>query len=121
MSRAPRLLLPLLALLGSGGTGCDSGQGVYPFSAFPYDPVGHCLGSAVVVDVLSGPDPGPCAQVRCWERVSGEVFVTDAACVAPADFADHSADADGPCKEALAAYESAGHGRCPTPVGDAGS
>ena len=35
--------------------------------------------------------------------------------------ADHSADADGPCKEALAAYESAGHGRCPAPVGDAGS
>ncbi|MEO7327367.1 MAG: hypothetical protein ABI193_02230 [Minicystis sp.] len=124
MIRAARLLLPLLSLstlLGLGGAGCGAGEGVHAWSAFLYDPVRHCLGAAAVVDVIAGPDPGGCAEIRCWERVSGDVFVTDATCEAPVDFTDHSADADGPCKEALAAYADQQKGRCAPPVGDAGS
>ena len=115
-----RLLRSLPALLGLGGAGCDAVEGVHSWSAFPYDADGHCLGAAVVVDVIAGPAPAPCDELRCWERVSGEIFVTDATCEAPLDFTDHSADADGPCKEALAAYADEQKGRCSSPIGDAG-
>jgi hypothetical protein len=96
--------------------GCDGGR-VHPFGAYPYDPVHDCLGAAQAVDVLDGPDPGPCAKVLCWVAPSGDVYVTDTACDGPPDFQQQVA---GPCALALADYKSSGHGRCPAAPADAG-
>lgn len=90
------------------------------FTAFPYDPDHDCLGSAVVVDVLQGSDPGPCNVVKCWVSPRAQAFVTDRACDAPPDFVDRTNDPPlGVCAKALAAYAKPGHAACKSPV-DAG-
>jgi hypothetical protein len=85
-------------------TGCED-RSVHLFGAERYDPEGHCLEAPATVDVLSGPDPGPCNDLRCWQSPSGEVYVTSAACDAPPDFADRTSDPAGSlCAEALDAF-----------------
>ena len=90
-----------LALAVGAGFGCDAGV-VHVFGAFPYDATLGCLRSAEAVDVIDGPDPGGCAEVHCWVKPSGEIFVSDQACDAPLDFTE---SASGPCKLALDAYK----------------
>lgn len=108
--RAAVASLALVAAVALGG-GCDNGL-VHTFGAFPYNVTLGCLESATAVDVIDGPDPGSCAEVRCWVNPGGAVFVTDQACDAPLDYTE---SASGPCKSALEAYKK--HVMC----GDAGS
>jgi hypothetical protein len=83
---------------------CDD-RPVHIFGAERYDPVRDCLEAPAAVDVLDGPDPGPCAELRCWQSPSGEVYVTSTACGSPPDFADRSSDPPGSlCAEALDAF-----------------
>lgn len=96
-----KLLVPAASLAMIAGSGCDAGV-VHAFGAFPYDATLGCLRSAEAVDVIDGPDPGSCAEVHCWVKPSGEIFVSDAACDAPLDFTE---SASGPCKLALEAYK----------------
>jgi hypothetical protein len=90
----------------------------YVFGAYVYDPEADCLAPPAAVDVISGPDPGPCDRLRCWISPEKQVYVTDAACEAPVGFDDHTADGEGGCREALLAYEREDHGAC---AGSAGS
>jgi hypothetical protein len=103
-----------LALITGAVISCDAGL-VHTFRAFPYDATVGCLRSAVAVDVVDGPDPGGCAEVHCWVKPSGEIFVSDRACDAPIDF---TKSASGPCKLALDAYKKRVF--CANPV-DAGA
>jgi hypothetical protein len=87
------------------------------FGAYAYDPVQDCLQGAAVVDVIAGPDPGMCPQVRCWQAPDGSIYVTSEACDAPLDYQDHTEDTSGPCVKALAAYAGSGNGLCAVPDG----
>lgn len=90
--------------------------------AHRYDPDRGCLGPAEAVEVLDGPDPGPCGAPRCWHTPAGEVLVTPAAsaCDAPPDYVDGTADPPGsPCAAALAAL-AALQSTEPPDAGDAG-
>lgn len=69
--------------------------------ASQYDAEGDCLGPVLAVDVVSGPDKGACNTLRCWISPGGEVYVSEAACDAPPDYAE---SVDGPCKQALCAH-----------------
>jgi hypothetical protein len=99
-----RVLAAALALVTvtAVAAGCDGGL-VHSFVAYPYDATLGCLESAATVDVIDGPDPGSCPEVRCWVKPSGEIFVSDKACDAPLDF---TKNASGPCKLALEAYKN---------------
>lgn len=97
-----RLALPALGLLA-----CEAARQPYAWSAQRYDPDRACLEASGVVDVLSGPDPGPCDAARCWTSPSGEIYVTTTACEAPPDFTEGTEDPEGsPCAAALAALAS---------------
>ncbi len=74
------------------------------FGGYAYDPVNDCLYTSGAVDVVAGPDPGPCSMLRCWMSPGGLVYVTDEACDAPPDYQDETKDGSGPCVKALAAY-----------------
>ena len=106
--RPRRLLAAILALHTLAAlltlTACED-RPVHAFVAARYDPVRDCLEPSAAVDVLEGPDPGASCEARCWQSPSGEVYVTTAACAAPPDFADRSADPEGsPCFLALDAH-----------------
>lgn len=122
--KAPRVAPLLLALLALGA--CERRLahtfGAYAFQADGGPDGGSCLAAAGVVDVVDGPEPAaPCKVVRCWQAPDGDVFVTDQACDAPADYVDRTDDTAGPCGKALEAYGADG-GRvlCP-PAPDGGS
>jgi hypothetical protein len=93
-------------------TACGDNQ-VYPFYAWEYDATRDCLVTASAVDVIAGPYPGQCIQLRCWYAPNGDYYVTDTACVAPADYEDETDDATGVCSEALKVYGRDGHDVCP--------
>lgn len=109
----------LHALALSGAAGCED-RLFHAFDAYPYDPHGDCLGAPEAIDVLDGPDPGKCPDLRCWKGPDGTFYVTDAACDAPLDFEDRTSDAEGPCVGALAAYARPNHGRCGLETKDGG-
>jgi hypothetical protein len=96
----------LAAVAALGLAGCEDRE-VHVFSAQRYDPDRSCLEDPVAIDVLEGPDPGPCDDVRCWNAPSGDALITTAACNAPPDYEDGTADPAGSrCAAALAALES---------------
>jgi hypothetical protein len=96
------------------GSGCDGGL-VHAFGGYAYDATNDCLETSGVVDVISGPDPGMCKQVRCWVSPDGFAYVTNTACDAPIGFVDQTEATTGVCVKALAAYMSEDHGLCPAP------
>ena len=81
---------------------CDD-RSAHVFMASRYDATADCLGPTLGVDVVEGPDQGACNTLRCWISPGGEVYVSYAACDAPPDYAESS---EGPCKQALSAYEA---------------
>jgi hypothetical protein len=101
------------------GAACHDTQ-VHPFSAWAYDPMKDCLDAPAVVDVLSGPDDGPCTQLRCWESAGGNIYITDTACSAPADYKDETHQKAGACAEAIKVFGRAMHGQCPPGGGGGG-
>ena len=109
-----RVPAALLALITGAVVSCDDGL-VHTFFALPYNATLGCLRSAAAVDVIDGPDPGSCAEVHCWVKPGGEIFVSDRACDAPLDF---TKSASGLCKLALDAYKK--RVMCANPV-DAGA
>ncbi len=110
-----RVSAALLALITGAVVSCDDGL-VHTFFALPYDVTLGCLGSSAAVDVIDGPDPGSCAEVHCWVKPTGEIFVSDRACDAPLDFTE---SASGPCKLAIDAYKK--RVMCANPVDAGGS
>jgi len=112
VSRAAALGLVVAVLAGCPATH------VHIFGAFRYDAMSCCLEDAAGVDVIDGPDPGNCAEVRCWISPASEVYVTDKACDAPPDYSEHTSDTSGPCVDALAAFQ--GKKRCGGPGSDGG-
>jgi hypothetical protein len=101
--------------------GCTD-QLVHGFGAYEYDVSRHCLFDAAVVDVIDGPDPGECDDLRCWVSSDGEVYVTTTACDAPKNVVDHTKDPEGTdCYSALALFNKKGHSICPDPVDDGSS
>ena len=100
--RRGQLLPAILAL--SALPACDD-RPVHAFMAARYDPVRDCLEPSAAVDVMAGQDPGASCEARCWESPEGDIYITTAACAAPPDFVDRSADPEGsPCFLALAAH-----------------
>ncbi len=93
---------------------------VHPFSAWAYSPTGDCLEPPAVVDVLSGPDDGPCIQIRCWESGGGDIYITDTACSAPPDYKNETNQKTGSCAEAIKVFGRAMHGQCPAGTGGGG-
>ena len=95
----------------------------YPFSAYPWDSSAACLEQAQIIDVIQGAEPAPCDSLRCWISPGSRVYVTDTACVGPADYVDDTTDRDGAsdCGKALAAYRAAGHTMCPPGTGGGGA
>jgi hypothetical protein len=112
------VLVPALVLLVAAATCQD--RLAHVFGGWAYDTAGDCLDAPGVVDVVDGPDPGKCPQLRCWLAPDGTAYVTDEACDAPIDFQDQTKATSGVCVKALAAYHRTGHGLCPTPA-DAGA
>ncbi|MFS8067434.1 MAG: hypothetical protein ACMG6S_13820 [Byssovorax sp.] len=110
-----RVPAALLALITGAVVSCDDGL-VHTFFALPYDVTLGCLGSSRAIDVIDGPDPGSCAEVHCWVKPTGEIFVSDRACDAPLDFTE---SASGPCKLAIDAYKK--RVICAEPVDAGGS
>lgn len=85
------------------------------FGAYRYDPVADCLESAAAVDVIAGPDPGVCDDLRCWKSSAGEIYVTSTACDAPIDYVEGTDDPPRtPCARALAAFALGEEARCAT-------
>jgi hypothetical protein len=113
-----RLVLASIALLVTGAA-CHNNV-VHPFSAWAYDPTRDCLEAPAVVDVLSGPDDGPCKQLRCWESAGGDIYITDTACSAPPDYKNETNQKAGACSEAIQVYGRAMHGQCPAGTGGSG-
>lgn len=105
----PRRLLPAILALSllpalPALTACED-RPVHAFVAARYDPVRDCLEPSAAVDVIAGQDPGGSCEARCWESPSGDIYITAAACAAPPDFVDRSADPQGsPCFLALDAH-----------------
>ena len=103
MSPRRLLLAPALVVL----TAACSDDTVHVFGAHRWNADSDCLEGAAAVDVIDGPDDGPCDAVRCWVSPGGDVYVTTTACGAPPGYVDHSADPEGsPCEAALAAYQT---------------
>jgi len=72
---ASSLLLSPLALVVFA---CQTSP-AYVFQARPYDPVARCVRGILALDVMSGSDPGTCAE-RCIVRSvdpNAALFVTD--------------------------------------------
>jgi hypothetical protein len=88
----------------------------HTFTASPYNVAQNCLEGAVAVDVIDGPDPGPCLGARCWVTPSGAVFVSAQACDGPTDYTESTI---GPCNLALAAART--KALCGLPIADAGT
>jgi hypothetical protein len=85
----------------------------HPFGAYRYRPDQDCIEGAAAVDVIDGPDRGPCDAVRCWVSPAKEVYVTTTACDGPLNYAEHTKDAAGsPCARALEAFAREGHSLC---------
>jgi hypothetical protein len=101
------------------GAACTDRQ-VHAWAAWTYDPVNACLDSPAVVDVLSGPDNGPCKEVRCWESQGHDIYITNTACDAPSDFTNETSQKSGLCAAALNLFGSANHGECAKPDAGAG-
>ncbi|HVY44257.1 MAG TPA: hypothetical protein VHB21_00200 [Minicystis sp.] len=102
-----------VGLLGAAAFAACSNREVHAFSAWAYDADRDCLERPSIVDVLDGPDTGPCSQLRCWVSAGGDVYVTDTACDAPPDFKNETSDETGLCPEALKVYGRDMHGECP--------
>jgi hypothetical protein len=105
-------------------TGCQ-GRVAHVFGGYAYNAEavdGGCLEVSGAIDVIDGPpQPDPCNVVHCWVSPAGDVYVTDTACDAPADYTDHTHDPSGPCVKALAAYDPDGGVKCPADAGSAGA
>lgn len=98
MRGATLAALAILAL-----AACEDRE-LHVFGAQRFDPARGCLEAATTVDVIDGPDPGPCDAPRCWRSPGGEIFVTTTACDAPPDYADRTGDPPGSlCAAALEA------------------
>ena len=111
---------PWAAVLALAILASCSNREVHVFSAWQFDIDRDCLEPPAVVDVLDGPDNGPCKQIRCWESADHKTYVTDTACDAPPDFKDETKDPTSPCVEALKVYGRDQHGVCPTGAGGGG-
>lgn len=108
-----RRAICVLAALGFALAGCEDHL-AHAFGAYTYDVTGDCLDDAGAVDVVDGPDPGVCAEDRCWYSPRGDIYVTTSACNAPADYVEHTGDPEGsPCALAFAALARGEHGLCP--------
>jgi hypothetical protein len=102
----PAALTALTALVVTALAACEERQ-AHLFYAQRYDPEQGCLGPAEAVEVLDGPDPGPCGGPRCFRTPAGDVLVTTGACDAPPDYVDGTGDAPGStCAAALEALET---------------
>ena len=115
MKRALALILAAVAV----AVACSNND-VHPFSAYAYDPDRDCLEAPAAVDVISGPDDGPCTQLRCWESPGHDIYITETACSAPSDYKDETKDETGICPAALNAYGRTDHGLCPAGTGGSG-
>jgi hypothetical protein len=113
-----RVVLAGIAAL-IAGAACENTV-VHPFSAWAYDPMHDCLEAPAVVDVLSGPDDGPCKEIRCWESGGGDIYITDTACSAPPDYRNETHQKSGSCAEAIKVFGRAMHGQCPAGTGGGG-
>jgi len=100
-----------IGVLTSGGCSDE----VHVFGAHHYDSDADCLEGAAAVEVLEGPDPGPCEEVRCWRSPEDEIFVTSTACDGPPGYSEETDAPEGePCALALAAFARGDEGRCDT-------
>lgn len=102
----------ILAALGFALAGCED-RLAHPFGGYTYDVLGDCLDDAGAVDVIDGPNPGVCAEDRCWYSPGGDIYVTTSACDAPTGYVEHTGDPKGsPCALALAALAQGEFGLC---------
>jgi hypothetical protein len=98
--------------LGLWGSACNEALLTYPLKGFAYDETGDCLGEEQVIDVIEGVPGDTCDGVLCIEsEETGTIFITQS-CVAPDLYVDRTADSDGPCPLALAAWERGDDGLC---------
>jgi hypothetical protein len=101
--------LPLVSALALAG--CEDRE-LHVFAAHRFNPEAGCLEGARAVDVIDGPDPGPCDAARCWQSPGEEIYVTTTACDAPPDYRDGTNDGEGSlCAAALLALVNGA--RCP--------
>lgn len=99
----------------SSGVSCGEAD-AHTFGAYRYNPFEDCMEGAAAVDVIEGPDPGICEEVRCWKSPGGEVYVTSTSCDAPVGYEEGTFDPAGSvCARALAAFALGDEGRCPAP------
>jgi hypothetical protein len=97
---------PALAALAVLGLAACEDREVHVFFAQRYDPVRDCLENEQAMDVIDGPDPGRCDQLRCWRSPGGGAVISTTACDAPPDYEDGTADGEGSlCAAALDALE----------------
>jgi hypothetical protein len=108
VGRGSAFAVPLV-LAALGVAGCEDRE-LHVFAAHRFDPVRVCLEGARALDVIDGPDPGPCDAARCWHSPAGDVYVTTTACDAPPDYRDGTGDPEGTlCAQALLALANGAH------------
>jgi len=99
-----RSAVPWVVLLAL--TACRDPLLVYALSGRHYDEAEDCLGEDLVIDVIEGEVSGTCEGVRCIRsEETGDHYVT-AACDVPELYEDLTDQAEGPCADALAAYQA---------------
>ncbi len=104
--------VPAFALLLALAAGCEPLE-TYPLKAQLYHEDTDCLDASGVIDVIEGEPEGTCDGVRCFLSLeSGDTFVTGH-CEAPPGYEDRTAEVDGECASALAAYARGAEGACP--------
>lgn len=105
-------LVACAGLWGLWGSACNEALLTYPLKGFAYDEAGDCFGEEQVIDVIEGVPGDTCEGVLCIEsEETGTIFITQS-CVAPDLYVDRTADTDGPCPLALAAWERGDDGLC---------
>ena len=119
-ARPVMLVLAGALLVVLAANACES-RPIHIFGGYAYDATHGCLDPACTVDVVAGAAPAACPTVRCWLSTGGIVYITTAACDAPPDYLDETANpASTLCVKALAAYNQPDAGPALCPASDLG-